>query len=128
MAAAVAYSLLKIRTQGQNADVEVEVDDSVRDIGALKVAHAIEELAHSQRAENVAETIKSTDLWHRIVRRAALGAESALHRALHRPLSLTTSHTAITMSVLTKNTNTLKRTRKIATPRVLRSPAIDRTP
>ena len=54
VAAAVAYSLLKIRTQGQNADVEVEVDDSVRDIGALKIAHAIEELAHSQRAENMA--------------------------------------------------------------------------
>ena len=53
MAAAVAYRLLKVRTQGQNADVEVEVDDSVGDIGALKIAHAIEELANSQRAANV---------------------------------------------------------------------------
>ena len=54
LAAAVAYRLLKVRTQGQNADVEVEVEDSVGDIGALKIAHAIEELANSQSTANVA--------------------------------------------------------------------------
>ncbi len=53
LAAAAAYRLLKVRTQRQNADVEVEADDSVGDIGALKKAHAIEELANSQRAAYV---------------------------------------------------------------------------
>ena len=57
LVATVAYRLLKVRTQGQNADVEVEVDDSLRDIGAFKIAHAVEKLTHSQRAEIVAGTL-----------------------------------------------------------------------
>ncbi len=125
LAAAVAYSLLKIRAQGQNADVEVEVDDSVGDFGALKIAHAIEELAHPQRAANAAREQMQPEASNSA--KSSAGAVSARHQALHRPLSLTTSHTAITMSVSTKNTNTLKRARKIATPMVLRSPALDRT-
>ena len=68
LAAAMAYRLLKVRAQGQNADVEAEVDDSVGDIGALKKAHAIEELANSQRAANVARDHKIQQ-WHRSVRR-----------------------------------------------------------
>jgi hypothetical protein len=53
---AVAYRLLIIRTQGQNTDVEVKLDEAIGDIGALEIAHPIEELAHSQSAVNMVAT------------------------------------------------------------------------
>jgi hypothetical protein len=52
----VAYRLLIIRTQRQNTDVEVKLDEAIGDIGASENAHPIEELAHSQSTVNMVAT------------------------------------------------------------------------
>jgi len=54
--AAVAYRLLKFRTQCQDTDVEVKIDNAIGDIGTLEITHSIEELAHSQSTVNMAAT------------------------------------------------------------------------
>ena len=53
---AVAYRLLIIRTQCQNSEVEVKLDEDIGDIGALEHAHPIEELAHSKSTVNKVAT------------------------------------------------------------------------
>jgi hypothetical protein len=52
----VAYRLLILCTQRQNTDVEVKLDEAIGDIGALEIAHPIEELAHSQSTVNMVAT------------------------------------------------------------------------
>ena len=54
--AKLTYRLLKFRTQCQDTDVEVEVDNAIGDIGTLEITHSIEELAHSQSTVNMAAT------------------------------------------------------------------------
>ena len=54
--AAGAHRLLILRTQRQNSDVEVELDEAIGDIGALESAHPVEELAHSQSTVNMVAT------------------------------------------------------------------------
>ena len=54
--AAGAHRLLILRTQRQNSDVEVELDEAIGDVGVLESAHPIEELAHSQSTVNKVAT------------------------------------------------------------------------